>query len=92
VGLNGGSVFSSFWDTQISGQPTSAGGTGKTTAEMKTLLTFTSAGWDFVDTWNIGKNQTCPFLRKYSISDLNYDDIVNFVDFALFAENWLAGQ
>ncbi|MGB8227379.1 MAG: GLUG motif-containing protein, partial [Sedimentisphaerales bacterium] len=88
----GGSVVSSFWDTQTSGKTTSAGGTDKTTAEMKTLSTFTSVGWDFVDTWNIGENQTYPFLRKHSISDLNYDDIVNFVDFALFAENWLAGQ
>lgn len=42
-----GSATASFWDTQSSGRTTSAGGTGKTTAEMKTLSTFTSAGWDF---------------------------------------------
>jgi hypothetical protein len=52
VGVNDGSslIFSSFWDTETSGQPTSAGGTGKTTLQMKTLSTFTNAGWDFTDT------------------------------------------
>jgi hypothetical protein len=68
----GGSVNNSFWDTNTSGQATSAGGTGKTTAQMKTLGTFTAATWDFQcettngtdDTW--GKNTTdnggYPFL------------------------------
>lgn len=40
-----------FWDIQTSGLTTSAGGTGKTTAEMKTPSTFTVAGWDFEHTW-----------------------------------------
>jgi len=44
-----GSITSSFWDIQTSGQPTSAGGTGKTTVEMQTASTFLDAGWDFVD-------------------------------------------
>jgi hypothetical protein len=35
-----------FWDTETSGKSTSVGGTGKTTAEMKTLSTFTN--WDIV--------------------------------------------
>ena len=41
-------VTACFWDTQTSGQATSAGGTGKTTAEMQTAKTFLDAGWDFV--------------------------------------------
>ncbi|MHC4498556.1 MAG: GLUG motif-containing protein, partial [Planctomycetota bacterium] len=41
-------VSDCFWDTQTSGMSTSAGGTGKTTTEMQTESTFTSAGWDFV--------------------------------------------
>lgn len=50
VGRNsGGSATNSFWDTQTSGQASSALGTGKTTLEMKTETTFTSATWDFVD-------------------------------------------
>jgi hypothetical protein len=46
-GINGylGSIINSFWDTQTSGQTTSAGGTGKTTEEMQTLATFTDCGW-----------------------------------------------
>jgi hypothetical protein len=46
-------VTDSFWDTETSGQLTSDGGTGKTTAEMKTESTFTGAGWDFTTTWEI---------------------------------------
>jgi hypothetical protein len=38
----------SFWDTQTSGKSTSGGGTGKTTEQMQTRLTFTDAWWDFV--------------------------------------------
>ena len=53
VGLDSGQgnspavVTNSFWDTQTTGQAASAGGVGKTTAQMKTLGTFTGAGWDF---------------------------------------------
>lgn len=46
VGSAGGSTITdSFWDVNSSGQTTSAGGTGKTTAEMYTQSTFTN--WDF---------------------------------------------
>jgi len=43
-----GTITASFWDTQTSGQAKSAGGTGKTTAEMQKAKTFLDAGWDFV--------------------------------------------
>ena len=45
---NSSCVSASFWDMETSGRSTSAGGTGKTTAEMKTIYTYTSAGWDFL--------------------------------------------
>lgn len=45
---NQGSVNSCFWDTQTSGQPTSNGGTGLSTADMQSLRTYLTAGWDFV--------------------------------------------
>lgn len=48
VGENGGTVTNSFWDIETSGQATSDGGTGKTTAEMKTPATFNDAGWDIL--------------------------------------------
>ncbi|MBM4029088.1 MAG: hypothetical protein FJ280_27385 [Planctomycetes bacterium] len=49
VGIIAGNTINCFWDTQTSGQTTSAGGTGKTTAEMEDPNTFMAAGWDFVD-------------------------------------------
>jgi hypothetical protein len=61
VGVNAapGSCFvtDSFWDIQTSGQATSAGGTGKTTEQMKTEATFTDAGWDFLLIWGISPLQ-----------------------------------
>lgn len=87
----GGSTQNSFWDTMTSNQTTSAGGTGKTTAEMKTVGTFLSAGWDLVSSWNIEEDQTYPLLRKYLAVDTNYDNMVNLVDFVEFANHWLEG-
>jgi len=50
VGSNdSGDVANSFWDIQTSGQSTSAGGAGRTTAQMQMAGTFLDAGWDFVD-------------------------------------------
>ncbi len=49
-----GTVTNSFWDTQTSTTSSSSGGTGKTSAQMKTLATFSdenttglSTAWDF---------------------------------------------
>jgi hypothetical protein len=63
-----GTIIASFWDIETSGQTTSDGGMGKTTAEMKTRSTFTSAGWDFVgetangteDIWTICEGVNYP--------------------------------
>ncbi|WP_026903271.1 GLUG motif-containing protein [Pedobacter glucosidilyticus] len=51
-------ITNCFWDTQTSGLITSAmgTGTGKTTAEMKTQLTYTSASWDFTGETANGSN------------------------------------
>jgi hypothetical protein len=60
-----GTITNSFWDTQTSGQSGSDGGTGKTTAEMKTQSTFTDAGWDFTTPiWKIDgtNNDGYPYL------------------------------
>jgi hypothetical protein len=64
------SVSRSFWDTETSGQTTSAGGSGLSTAEMQTASTFLDAGWDFVgetangtnDIWWIEEGQGYPRL------------------------------
>jgi hypothetical protein len=52
-----GTISNSFWDKDASGTASSPGGTGKTTAEMKDVATYTdtsrsvglSTPWDFVD-------------------------------------------
>ena len=64
VGYNyGGTISNSFWDIETSGQTTSAGGTGKTTAEMQMASTFTDAGWDFnTPVWIIEEGVDYPRL------------------------------
>lgn len=44
-GTNNGSITNSVWDTETSGQTTSSGGIGKTTAEMKNKQTYIDLGW-----------------------------------------------
>ena len=67
-------VSNSFWDTETSGQATSAEGIGKTTAEMKSIATFSAVDWNIIAVaspstrnpayvWNIVGGQTYPFLR-----------------------------
>ncbi|MFZ4619889.1 MAG: FG-GAP-like repeat-containing protein [Bacteroidota bacterium] len=63
---NGGAtVTNSFWDTQTSGQATSAvSGTGSNTSAMKTQSTFSSAGWNFTSPWGMSSsiNNGYPYL------------------------------
>lgn len=85
-----GNVTHCFWDTQTSGQPTSAGGTGKTTAEMQSITTFTTAGWDFWNTWTICEGMNTPVLLwQIPATDFLCPDGVDFIDFAFFASHWL---
>jgi hypothetical protein len=73
-----GTVSDSFWDIETSGQDTSAGGTGKTTAQMQDIATFSGAGWDIIAVdgpgernpayiWNIVDDVTYPFLSWEAI-------------------------
>jgi hypothetical protein len=89
VGSNEVEVSDSFWDVNTSGLDYSAGGVGKTTDQMQIRSTFTDAGWDFINVWNIGENQTYPYLRVYLPSDINKDGIVNFVDVAITTNKWM---
>jgi hypothetical protein len=79
-GLVGNSMRSiasnSFWDTETSGQNASDGGMGRTTAEMKSSVTFSEAAWNIIAValgstnttyiWNIVDNVTYPFLSWQS--------------------------
>jgi hypothetical protein len=58
-----GDVIDSFWDIETSGQTISAGGTGKTTAQMQTAYTFirwSACGSEGV--WNIDEGNDYPRL------------------------------
>jgi hypothetical protein len=93
-------VVNSFWDVETSGRATSAGGTGKTTAEMQTAATFLEAGWDFLDEtengtehiWWIDEGQDYPRLWwQYGLAFYPYpqDDAIDVVRPVII--NWLAG-
>jgi hypothetical protein len=89
-----GTTDASFWDVNTSGQTTSAGGTGKTTAQMKTLSTFTSAGWDFSYTdgeavWYMPINEYPILTWQISDADIFTDGKNNFKDFAVLARYWM---
>ena len=92
VGSNSSTLAGCFWDTQTSSQANgtgngSTGVAGKMTAEMKTLSTFTDAGWDFVgettngtaDIWTIPIAGGYPILSWQiggSTSTVNVPDVV----------------
>jgi len=94
-GLLGGAsglatVWNCFWDMETSGQTTSGGGTGKTTAQMQTKSTFSSAGWNFVTVWDICEGTNYPVLRwQIPVGDIKCPDGVNMIDFSRFASYWL---
>ncbi|WP_379156280.1 carboxypeptidase regulatory-like domain-containing protein [Paenibacillus sp. sgz5001063] len=58
------SVIATFWDSTIGGSLNNgAGGTPKSTAEMKSQQNY--SGWDFTNVWSIQEGVTYPFLRNY---------------------------
>jgi hypothetical protein len=73
-GNNQGTVTDSYWDTETSGQSTSAGGIGYNTTQMKTQSNFD--GFDFVDVWDIDdepedpnpENDGYPFLQGTDVT------------------------
>jgi len=84
-----------FWDSDVNPDVNGIGNTtdpnviGKSTSEMQKESTFTD--WDFIEIWNIGENQTYPFLRVYPAGDLNHDGRVDGRDLAIIAMRWLNG-
>ena len=97
VGVGLGVVEDCFWDIQTSGRTTSAGGVGKTTADMKIMDTFSQAGWDFIgetangndDIWTICEVENYPrFVWQIPIGDFVCPDGINFFDYSFFAANW----
>lgn len=86
-------VLISVWDMETSGQATSAGGTGSTTAEMKSIDTYLTRNWNFAVTWAICEGVSYPILFwQIPVGDLRCPDGVDFTDFAWFAANWRHGD
>jgi hypothetical protein len=77
-----GTLTASFWDTKTAGQTVSAGGTGKTTAQMQTAKTLLDAGWDFVgetvngteDIWWILDGKDYPRLWWERVQGDDFED------------------
>lgn len=75
-GYNGsGSVQNSYWNTQTSGNATSAAGTGLTTIQMGSNTNFTN--WDFTNVWTIVAGY--PSLISNPTIDFFYQTIQNGV-------------
>ena len=82
VGRNtNATVSDSFWDIETSGQAGSAGGIGRTTAQMQDIDTFSGARWKIVGIadpsqrnpsyiWNIVDGVTYPFLSWQPAQDM----------------------
>ena len=66
-----GTAINSFWDTETSGQSTSAGGIPKTTAEMMQQSTF--AGWNFADVWAIYEGDSYPYFLLQILPTIDFD-------------------
>lgn len=82
-------VNDSFWDTDSTGQSSSWGGTGRTTAQMKQLSTY-DPPWDFVKLWAIFEGVDYPVLQSTGelLGDLNQDGLVNGADLTILLSLW----
>ena len=84
---NFGSITDCFWNTDTSLQGSSAGGTGKTTAEMRMLSTFP---WDFTTVWAICEGTHYPRLQwQIPVGDFACPNGVSVEDLQHFAAQWL---
>ena len=95
-----GVITNSYWDIETSGEPNMCGSQlycssgcdpnyGKITAEMQTNSTFTDAGWDFVNIWDICEGTNYPkFIWQIPVGDFLCPDGVNYIDFSFFAGHW----
>ncbi|MBP7053950.1 MAG: hypothetical protein KBE65_23300, partial [Phycisphaerae bacterium] len=81
-GVSTGDAINCFWDMQTSGQGASAGGTGKTTAEMQASKTYLDGGWDFLgeltngveDMWWILEGRDYPHLWWEKVLGDDFED------------------
>jgi hypothetical protein len=90
----------SFWDIDRSGKSQSSGGEGKTTPQMKTISTYTSAGWDFTNEILHGTNdlwRMCTDGADYprlnwqsAYGDFACPNGINIEDLSVLVQRWLS--
>ena len=99
VGVNGagGVVTGSYWDKESTGLTTSSGSDvayGKTTAEMKTQVTFSN--WDFVITpvWKIEAaiNNSYPSFVWHNLPETPTAEAPGNISINSFTANWSASE
>jgi hypothetical protein len=91
------SALACFWDTTASDQVNASGYAdstsgifGKTTPEMRTHLTFTTAGWDFENMWDICEGTNYPRLQlQIPVGDFVCPNGVGVEDLSILVLNWL---
>ena len=71
------------------GGPDNGHGWPLTDTQMRQQESFVD--WDFIDVWDIGENQTYPYLMMYAAGDINHDGVVDFRDLAHLGQRWLSG-
>jgi large repetitive protein len=69
IGSGNGSLNNSFWNTETSAQ-LSGSGAGISISQMQTGSTFSSTGWDFMETWAIAEGESYPYLQSNQQSPL----------------------
>ena len=80
-----------YYDMETSGTNKSAGGVGKTTAEMMKKSTFNK--WDFADTWGILETKTYPFLRRcFTFPDITGVDVPSTKEDAVYSAHYDASR
>ncbi|MCL5279891.1 MAG: hypothetical protein M1376_08310 [Planctomycetes bacterium] len=91
------SVEASFWDIEATGCTTSAGGEGRTTAQMYRRATYVNAGWALAakgqtvtaSVWCLPASKGYPRLAsERTEADFNGDGRMDLRDFALVAKRW----
>ncbi len=72
--LGTSTVSSCYWDTQTSGQSSSDGGTGLTTAQMKQQAQL--VGFDFTTTWAIREDNTYAAMQGLNNAPIAFADSI----------------
>jgi hypothetical protein len=100
-----GEISASFWDIQTSGRTNMCGsqdaggsgcdnGNGKTTAEMRTESTFTSAGWDFFGETDNGTEDIWTILEGIKYPEFTWQNPLELnlaIDNVWMYQNVLSG-